>query len=569
MLNIGDLSRTLSRIDGAGYKAYKEIQQSYVSEYGILHIDHVQGDPYAAPSRLRFRVPAGQACLPSYLYEGVRRTALEDILARIIYENICQVQRKYKGTGKSGLISIDCGRQEVLSRTAVKITSEFIEARFSLGLPADGRRIRGREAHDLIMEGIISVAEKSLYFKNHDEAVIREFVYLYEDQELIRERLRNMKLLAFVGNEAILPRRSGNSSLPMDRSECVRFNSPPEMEVEMDTLHHGKLRGMGVPEGIVLITGGGYHGKSTLLKALEQGVYNHINGDGREWVITREDAVKIRAEDGRSVQKVNIRYFIDNLPFGQDTSSFSTVNASGSTSQAANIMEAIEAGSNLLLLDEDTSATNFMIRDARMQKLISKDKEPITPFIDRIQPLYEDRGVSTILVVGGAGDYLDVATKVLMLDSYRVYDFTNRARQVAEEIKTGREQERSEQLEFSGKRVIHSESFNMLRQDRARVSARGVDEVLLNKEVIDLHAVEQLVDESQTRAIAAACRYFLRYVDGKKNVSQLLDLLYHDLEAGLDILSPFRQDQHPGDLAMPRRYEIASALNRLRALRVR
>lgn len=565
MFNTDDLYRILSRIDGAGYKAYKEIQQSYLCEHDILHIDHVQGDPYAAPSRLRFSVSINQAGFPAYLFEGVRKIALEDILTRVVNKNIKMLEKRHRGTGKSGLISIDCGGQEVMRRTAVRIKADHVEARMSLGLPADGRRIRGREACELIND-VIYVARKSLYFEHLDEKVLREFVYLFEDQENIREQLRNMGLVAFVGNGSILPRRSGNSSLPMDDSKCVKFISPSEMEVKINTIHHGQLKGMGVPAGITLITGGGYHGKSTLLKALEQGVYNHIGGDGREWVITSEDAVKIRAEDGRSVRKVNIRYFIDNLPFGQDTESFSTVNASGSTSQAANIIEAIEAGSRLLLLDEDTSATNFMIRDARMQELISSDKEPITPFVDRILPLYKDKGISTILVIGGAGDYLDVATRVIMMDSYRVYDCTVRAKEIAKAIRTGRKKEGRGQQTINNDRIVETSSFSMLSQERARVSARGIDEVVLSKEVIDLHAVEQLVDESQTRSIAAALRYMVRYINGRRYIEQLLDMLYRDLEEDMDCISPFRQGQHPGDMAWPRRYEVAAAINRLRTL---
>ena len=101
---------------------------------------------------------------------------------------------------------------------------------------------------------------------------------------------------------------------------------------------------MGIRKGITLIVGGGYHGKSTLLKALEAGVYNHIAGDGREFVITDDTAFKLRAEDGRSITGVDISPFIKNLPNKKDTVHFSTEDASGSTSQAANLMEALESG---------------------------------------------------------------------------------------------------------------------------------------------------------------------------------------------------------------------------------
>ena len=171
----------------------------------------------------------------------------------------------------------------------------------------------------------------------------------------------------------------------------IHFVSPSSMEVTLNLPNHGPLKGMGIPKGITLIVGGGYHGKSTLLEALELGVYNHIAGDGREYVITESDAVKIRAEDGRSIKSADISLFINDLPNGKDTCCFYTEDASGSTSQAANVMEAIETGSRLLLIDEDTSATNFMIRDELMQRVVKRSQEPITPFIERVQWLAQEK----------------------------------------------------------------------------------------------------------------------------------------------------------------------------------
>ena len=241
------------------------------------------------------------------------------------------------------------------------------------------------------------------------------------------------------------------------------------MEVELPTIHHGLIKGMGLPKGVSLIVGGGYHGKSTLLKAIEKGVYNHIRGDGREWVISSNNTVKIRAEDGRRIEKVDIKYFIDNLPGGEDTRQFSSVNASGSTSQAANIMEAIEIGSDLLLMDEDTSATNFMIRDAKMQALVAKEKEPITPFIDRIRSLYEKHEISTILVIGGAGDYLDVADQVVMLDAYQVYDVSARAKEVAKSIESNRLSDvKDDQLKYRN-RIIKKVQLRDSNRDRVKI----------------------------------------------------------------------------------------------------
>jgi len=565
---ISNLMTILEKINGAGYKAYKEIENSFKCENCILFIDHVQADPFAPPSKVRIRVPMKNAGFPQYLYKDIRLTALEDIIARILEKRIREISGLVSGTGKSGTIFIDAGRQEVIKRTAVKITSEYIEARISVGLPAAGRRIKGREAQQILCKNIPGIAETCLFFAKLDEKRLQKHVFLYEDQEFIRNKLRDMGLIAFVGNNSILPRKSGNSDLPLPEELAVKFKSPSSMEVEINTLHHGAIKGMGIPEGINLIVGGGYHGKTTLLKAIEKGVYNHISGDGREWVITIPDAVKIRAEDGRNVEKVNIKYFIDNLPFGQDTSEFSSVNASGSTSQAANIIEAVEAGASLLLLDEDTSATNFMIRDARMQKLVHKEKEPITPFIDRIRPLFDNNGISTILVIGGAGDYLDVAHKVIMLDGYKVFDVTEEAREVAREIKSNRSIENGGKFNPGKGRIIKRESFNMLKRERVKVSAKGIDTIVLGKMAIELNAVEQLIDTSQTRAIAECLRYLTRYVNGKRTLREILDLVFNDLEEDLEVVSPFAVGKHPGELALPRRYELVSAINRMRSLKV-
>ncbi|RMD94921.1 MAG: ATPase, partial [Calditrichaeota bacterium] len=332
------------------------------------------------------------------------------------------------------------------------------------------------------------------------------------------------------------------------------------------------ITGMGIPAGVTLIVGGGYHGKSTLLKALERGVYPHIPGDGREYVVTLPDAVKIRAEDGRRVEQVDISPFITNLPFGQNTKSFCTDDASGSTSQAANIMEALEAGARLLLVDEDTSATNFMVRDARMQALVHKQFEPITPFLDRVRQLYESLGVSTILVMGGCGDYLDVADTVIMMRNYLPVDITEEARKVAQSLPTRRRQEVSSDFSLKVSRIPLPESFDPSRGKRPiKIDAKALDLILFGTDPIDLRYVEQLVDISQTRAVGyainLACKKFM---DGRTPLPAILDALENYLnEHGLDVLDPFRRgEQHPGNFARPRRFEIAAAINRLRTLRM-
>ncbi|MEO1070616.1 MAG: ABC-ATPase domain-containing protein, partial [Cyanobacteria bacterium J06638_6] len=404
----------LYRLDGKGYGAYKTLKGEY--DYGdfVLHIDHVQGDPFAAPSRVRVVVPQAIAGFPPALWDlPCRAIALADYLTRGFYR-VAQGQERRSGSGKSGQIAIVRPSQAVLDRSAARVTPEAVELRFTVGLPAFGRRIAGRQAADLLCHAVPELVAKTLFYTALDAAKIQCHINTVEDGEALRTQLADHKLVAFVADGAMLPRRSGVDDRPLE-VHPIPFRSPDSLRVTLTCPHAGAVTGMGIPQGITLIVGGGYHGKSTLLRAIEAAVYNHIPADGRHQVVTASAAVKVRAEDGRSIAGVDISPFIGSLPQGQSTLSFSTPNASGSTSQAANIIEAIEAGATALLVDEDTSATNFMIRDRRMQALIAKDKEPITPFIDQIRQLYDDYGVSTILVMGGSGDYFDVADTVIGL----------------------------------------------------------------------------------------------------------------------------------------------------------
>lgn len=562
------LLRLLNSIDGKGYKAYKELFGAYQLDYFTLFCDYIQGDPFASPSRVRIRVEHKKASWPAELWSvKVRRIALEDFLTRRIARAIRALGPRHRGTGKSGLLFIDSGGQEILPRTAMVISPEYIEIRLSLGLPARGRTILGREAAEMFLSDIPQIIEKGLLCRHvRDLEEARHHVAVAEDQEALREQLKPAGLVAFIGNGSILPRRSGISQLPLPADKAIPFVSPPTLEVELKAPNAGRVRGMGIPQGITLIVGGGFHGKSTLLRALERGVYNHIPGDGRELVVTVPDAVKIRAEDGRRVEKVDISPFINNLPYGQTTEAFSTEEASGSTSQAANIMEALEIGTSLLLLDEDTSATNFMIRDHRMQQLVVKEKEPITPFIDRVKQLKE-MGISTIMVVGGSGDYFDVADTVIMMDAYVPRDVTNQAKEIAAKFVTHRQQEGGPFGRLRP-RIPLKESFPK-RRGKTKIRAHGVDEITFGYEDIDLSYVEQLVDPSQTRAIGDIIRYLAeRYCDNRRTLRELIQLVLEDINRkGLDIISPF-YGQHPGDYALPRPQEIAAAINRLRTLKV-
>ncbi|MEG4533522.1 ABC-ATPase domain-containing protein [Microcoleus sp. D2_18a_D3] len=616
MTNKEILQRHLLQLDNRGYKAYKDIQGSYDFYEFTLIIDYVQGDPFASPSKFRVRVPPNIAQIPGELFNSrSREIALRDYLTRQFDQAAHSISSK-RGTGKSGMIAVTRFGQEVLERTSAFIissnTSDIedlggVELRFAVGLPAGGRSILGRQAAEMLCEDIPQIVSNSLKYANLNAAECRRHVETVEDADWLRQQLAENGLVAFVADGSILPRRSGVDNSPL-LNNAVAFQSPPSLKVEFNCPNRGLISGMGIPAGITLIVGGGYHGKSTLLRAIELGVYNRIPGDGREFVVTDPAAVKIRAEDGRSVAGVDISPFINHLPQGRDTAQFYTENASGSTSQAANIIEALEVGRRkfgnglcngfngcqsdvrrkkeegrgneeqerrkkeedlvpVLLVDEDTAATNFMIRDRRMQELIAKDKEPITPFIDKVKLLYADCGVSTIVVMGGSGDYFDVADTVIAMENFQAYNVTAKAKEIANNYSISRAAEGGENFGEITQRVPIPASLDPSRGRRdVRVKVRDVDELAFGSEDIDLGGVEQIVDRGQLRAIAAAMVYAKQqYMDGKRTLSEIIDLVMADIDAqGMDILSPFPE----GDFAMFRRFELAAAINRLRSLSV-
>ena len=567
MTNQENLRQLLLQLDNRGYKAYKAIQGSYEFPDFTLIVDRVQGDPFASPSQVRVQLPQSVAGFPRNLYQShSREIALRDYLTRQ-FDHAARDISSRRGTGNSGLIAIAHVGQSVLERTSAFVTDELVEVRFVVGLPARGRSIAGRQAAEMLCDDIPDIVDKALKYRQLDATAIEHHVETVEDADWLCQQLVEHGLVAFIPDGAILPRRTGVDDQPLS-AEAVAFQSPETLRVEFTCPNRGLITGMGIPVGVTLIVGGGYHGKSTLLRAIELGVYNHIPNDGRELVVTNPAAVKIRAEDGRSIASVDISPFINQLPQGRSTSQFSTTNASGSTSQAANIMEALEAGAKLLLVDEDTAATNFMIRDRRMQQLIAKDKEPITPFIDKVRQLYTDYAVSTILVMGGSGDYFDVADTVIAMENFQPHDVTEKAKAIALANRTERTPEGGKRFGEITPRIPLAESIDPSRGHReVKLKVRDVDEVVFGTEEIDLGAVEQIVERGQLRAIAEAIVYGKRqYINERYTLPEILNRVMADIESqGLDILSNLPE----GDLVLFRRFELAAVLNRLRTLKVR
>ncbi len=561
------LKELLHSINRKSYPAYKALKGIYQFEHYQLSIDHVQGDPFASPSHISVRVAHRDAGFPpEYYKDKITRVTLSDYLTRQFEQQINRYTFRAKGSGKSGLISVTRCGQEVFERTACEITEKGITARFFIGFPANGRTINSVELEKILFEFLPLCVQKAFFFRNQNAGALRQTIFLAEDQSYIRQQLKVRSLAAFVADGAILPRESGVSSKPMKNS--IPFSSPETLRVPMELPHGGTITGMGIPCGITLIAGGGYHGKSTLLNALELGVYNHIAGDGREYVITDDSALKLRSEDGRFVKDVDISLFINDLPNKKDTRCFSTEDASGSTSQAAGIIEGMEARTKALLLDEDTSATNFMVRDAFMQKVICREKEPITPFLERARDLYEHAGISTILVAGSSGAFFHIADTIIQMDNYRPVDITGYTKGLCREYPLSDFQPPAFQLPSSHRPMTKAADPKGRGghdgPERVKVKVHSRDGFLIGKQDVDLRYIDQLVDAEQTAALGLLLKYAVEHlIDGKRTVSDIVTWL--DAQLRQKGLAFFADGSYiPCGYALPRIQEIYSCFNRYR-----
>ena len=462
-------------------------------------------------------MPWRETGLPDeYLQSDVQRIALCDFVTRVAADfirykhfdqNIGDANGGWSGP-KGGAFNINACGQEVLPRTSAMINGdETIELRFTAALPAAGRTILGRQAWQILGVNLPNIVRQSLVSNHLDQNKLEQHVVSVVRQHAMRQQLPGLGLIAFIANGSVLPRASGAAAVPMDRSQVVPFQSPKEAEVTLTLPDGTKVVGIGIPRGITLLTGGGFHGKSTLLEAIELGVYDHIPGDGRHLVVTDPTAVKIRAEDGRSVSGVDISPFILNLPGGKHTQRFSTDDASGSTSMATNIQEALEAGCKTLLIDEDSSATNLLARDQRMQLLIKK--EPITPLISKARALYSQHGVSTVIVIGGLGDWLSVSDNVIAMDSYVPRSITAEAKAVIErypsvifeDTKYGSLPDRKFRVNLDQHRSPYATRKNFI---IVKPQVRNpVDNPAEAEPGIEISGLDQIVEVGQSRIVAS------------------------------------------------------------------
>lgn len=409
------LYQKIRSLQGKNYGLYKSLaDRSWDFGDFVLEFLHVQGDPYAPASRVMIKASLLMLGFPSE-WGGAfeRRLALSDYLYRRLS---ALVREKYPD--RDAAVVFDTAGPEMLVRNALWVDNGELRACLQVRLPGDGRKIQAEAAAEILTMVLPDLVSAALYNSGESKPdgvepeLVEHYRVLAERKEILSQ-LEERGLCAFVPDGAVLPRASGLSELPMERA--VPFVAPEEMAVTL-VANGREIRGMGIPKGITMISGGAFHGKSTLLQALTKSVYPHIPGDGREGIVVSESAVRVGVEDGRSVRGTDLSQFVRDLPGGISTKNFTTACASGSTSEAANLMEAMEAGSDVFLIDEDSSAVNFLIRDVRVRKLLGDDREPLIPLTDRIR---EIKGRSFILVAGACGDFLDLADNIIVMASYK------------------------------------------------------------------------------------------------------------------------------------------------------
>ncbi len=557
-----DLLDQLRHADGRPYGFYKKVAGAW--DYGdfTLAIDHVQADPFAPPTALRaYATPQAMGLPEEALASPDARLAAADFLARAFDEAIRARGARDVSIARAGAL--------ILQRSYASVLPDRVEVRFQAKLPARGRTILGKSAARLFDVDVPNVVMDCFDFVSHDPDTTRKrsrllaHIASYEDHRALQEQLEANGWVTFVADDSLLARRSGVSEAPLTGDGVVAFRSPDSLRASVSLPHAGDVSGMAIPRGLTLIVGGGYHGKSTLLEAIARGVYAHVPGDGRELVATDPSATKVRAADGRAVTGVDISAFISHLPGSIDTTNFSTENASGSTSQAASIIESLQLGARSLLIDEDTSATNLLIRDTRMRDLVAADKEPITPLVDRVSSL-TGAGTSLIMVVGGSGAFLDAADRVLMMDNYRCLDVTERAKQVAADLPRPRTDAPASW--DSAPRVPLAKA----RVDRPRTNATGTHALTVDRQVVDISDVEAVLDPGQAEAIAWCVRGVLEEMAGKQDLVELMAKLGRRLASeGLDAVCKFGARPYPAFLARPRLIDVGAAINRYRGLILR
>lgn len=563
------------------YKIILEMDGKPISKYGeliencdfgrfVLRCGDKAFDKEKAVAHFSVRVPQSLANFPLDLIESpLRRTALEDLILRS-FSNELDLISGYDNSGVARKqITIADPAQKILPRSALEINEDYVEARIVIKLPfktlsygsGDARVIDGEAACDVFFNDLVNAVEQSMIYCNLDPERIDSALELMEDASHLRKELSTRGLTAFVRQGSLLSRMS-DCDLP-DYEDLNPLMVEESAEIDFEVPNGGSVRGLGIPTGLTVIIGEANAGRTDLMKALGDGIYNHVAGDGREMAISMTDTAAINSDTGRSVQRVDISPFFA----GEDSSlkSYSSNSADRFCSQAASFIEMIEAGARVLLLDESTSDPEFLSGDQRVSALLNSKKR--VSLVEIARQLVDELDIS-IIVAGGANvaEYLPLADNVFKIEAGKVANITEAVK--SQDLPAPEQQHLADISRLLDvQRYIMPSSINATCGEKnVVVEAIDRDIFQFGRNSVDVSSASQIAGIYQTNTIGQVIYYArLRYIDGETPLQQVLDMIDRDLtKDGLAGLTP----EVRGDLARPRRYEIAAALNRLRAMRI-
>ena len=546
-MEIDDLARMLAKLEGKSYSLYRRLRNATIIYRDFkLKLTKIQGDPHAEPSIVEVLIPNSSHRFSSKFFEEKNITPFTDYISRSLH-SICKKHSERCGSGNSCYIGIPKPGPWILRRSSVEVgENKSLILRFYVGLPARGRRVLGGEAVNIFRKKIPSIV-KGIILLGEKDYEIMDHIVNYLDQEYLRSWIKSKGYMFFVGNGSILPRESSISQKPL--KNAVKFLSPKTLSVKVKLPSNRVIEGLAISKGVLIITGGGYHGKTTLLKAIQEGIYDHIRGDGRELVVSSEKTVTVKAEDGRIIHHVNISSFIRKLPSGELTVDFSNLNASGSTSMAASIIEALEAGVELILFDEDASATNLLYKDEAMAKIISE--EPIVPLVNQLRSTVKKTCAGIVGVISASSIPLYVADCIILMEKYVPYDIT-------EYVKKNLCSKRLATLDF---KLPQPRVFAGIREFR-KAKARGFKITITysNGEKFELNIKDnpRIVEKGQVKTIAYVINYLCKR-QIKKSVPELVEYINNVLSKGFTTLAK----PVPPDLTIVNGLDVIWVLNRV------
>ena len=562
-----DFFNVIKGLEGKPFSEYIKLIGDFDFSRYVLKISRVQDEQDEQPTLLIIRAPQSIANFPAHLFNTpIRRTALEDILTRKIAAQIDSIARYDEDGVSRRSLSIACPGQKILPRSSMVVTEEYVEARIYVDLPSRQGLTQSDIVRDIFFEDLPQIVNSTLIFCNTDENELENFVDLMEDADRVRQILPTRGWVSYLAEGAMLC-RLGHSDLP-DFNRIIPLAIDSDLILEVEVPNTGSVRGIGIPAGITVILGDAYSGRIELMRALASGVYNHIPGDGREMVITVPDAVYVAAEAGRSIQKVDVSPFITELPSSADPKHYTCPQADRTAAQAASTVEAMEVGARVLMFDESESCAEFLGSDSRLAYVSGGSKRNVTPLALRARQIADEMGIS-IVVAGSTSvtEFIPIADTVLRIHDFKIQDVTKQAKQIAITVDTaGTEPAEIGNLLEKGRWVAPSSIDPSTGCRDAKIAAPETHLLEFGRSLIDLSQNAQLADIHQTKTIGRILYYAKnRYLEESRPIREVLDLVDRDLSTeGLESLSRDLQ----GDLARPRRYEIAAALNRLETLRI-